>query len=203
MGAVPDPFYPVVPDARWVTRLVGAGARFVQLRAKGMDPAGVRAQIAAALAACRAAGAALVVNDHWREAIDVGAPWVHLGQGDLDGADVPAIKAAGARLGISTHDRAELDRALALDPDYVALGPIWPTNLKVMPFGPQGVGKIAHWRRLVGARGLVAIGGVTLERAQSCFAQGADCVALVSDVTAAADPEARARAWIAATAARR
>ncbi|MBV1705138.1 MAG: thiamine phosphate synthase [Hyphomicrobiales bacterium] len=200
MSTLPDPFYPIAPDAGWVARLVGAGARFVQLRAKDLDDAAARAEVAAALDACRRAGATLVVNDHWQAAIALRAPWLHLGQGDLDHVDMAAIKAAGIKLGLSTHDLRELERALAHDPDYVALGPIWPTTLKRMPFAPQGVEKIADWRRRVGARALVAIGGVTLERAEACFAQGADGVALVSDVTAAADPEARVRAWIAATA---
>jgi thiamine-phosphate pyrophosphorylase len=192
-------FYPIVEDAAWVARVVGAGARLVQLRAKDKSDDIARAQIRAALKAC-AGKAQLVVNDYWAIALDEGADYVHLGQGDLDTADVRAIKAAGVWLGVSTHDHAELDRALSLDPDYVALGPVYPTLLKQMPWAPQGLERIGEWKRLVGARPLVAIGGVTLERAPLCLAAGADCVAVVTDVVRAPDPDARVKAFLKATA---
>ena len=159
----------------------------------------VRAETRAALAVCAQGRAQLVVNDYWEIALDEGADFIHLGQGDLDGADMKRIRGRGLRVGISTHDHAELDRALALDPDYVALGPIYPTILKAMAFAPQGLARIGEWRRLVGQRPLVAIGGVTLERAPLCLAAGADCAAVVTDITLNADPEGRAKAWLAAT----
>jgi len=194
-----DPFYPVVDSADWVARLVGAGARFIQLRVKDRDEAEIRRETREALAACDAAGAVLVVNDHWRVAIDEGAPWVHLGQGDLDTANVAAVRKAGIKLGLSTHDDAELKRALALKPDYVALGPIYFTRLKAMAFAPQGLERIGTWKRRIGAIPLVAIGGLNPERAKLCLAAGADIVSVVTDITLNADPEARAREWIAAT----
>jgi thiamine-phosphate pyrophosphorylase len=194
-----DPFYPIVDSAAWVARLVGVGARLVQLRVKGKDEASVAQETRAALAVSAKAGATLVVNDYWRIAVDEGAPWAHLGQGDLDGADIAAIRRAGLRLGVSTHDDAELARALKLDPDYVALGPIYPTILKAMAFAPQGLARIGEWKRRIGAIPLVAIGGLTVERAKLCLAAGADVVSVVTDITLNADPEARAREWIAAT----
>ncbi len=195
-----DPFYPIVDSADWVRRLVGVGARLIQLRMKDKDDAKVAAEARAALKICRDAGATLVVNDHWRVAIDVGAPWVHLGQGDLDqGADVGAIRGAGVKLGLSTHDDAELARALALEPDYVALGPIYPTILKAMAFAPQGLERVGEWKTRVGALPLVAIGGLNVERGKLCLAAGADVVSVVTDITLNPDPEARAREWIAAT----
>jgi thiamine-phosphate pyrophosphorylase len=194
-----DPFYPIVDSADWVRRLLSAGAKLIQLRVKGHPPEILRIEIRAALAACRATGAQLVVNDYWDIAIDEGADYIHLGQGDLDGADIKRIRARGLRLGVSTHDHAELDRALALDPDYVALGPIYPTRLKAMAFGPQGLERIGEWKKLIGHRLLVAIGGVTLERAPLCLAAGADIVSVVTDITLDSDPEARARAWVLAT----
>jgi thiamine-phosphate pyrophosphorylase len=195
-----DPFYPIVDSADWARRLVGVGARLIQLRVKDKDDATIAAEARAALKFCRDAGATLVVNDHWRAAIEVGAPWVHLGQGDLDeGADVAAIRRAGLKLGVSTHDAAELARALALEPDYVALGPIYPTVLKAMAFAPQGLARIGEWKKRVGALPLVAIGGLNVERAKLCLAAGADVVSVVTDITLAPDPEARAREWIAAT----
>ncbi len=194
-----DPFYPIVDSASWVGRLVAAGARLIQLRVKDRAEQEVRAETRAALAVCAQGRAQLVVNDYWEIALDEGADFIHLGQGDLDGADMKRIRGRGLRVGISTHDHAELDRALALDPDYVALGPIYPTILKAMAFAPQGLARIGEWRRLVGQRPLVAIGGVTLERAPLCLAAGADCAAVVTDITLNADPEGRAKAWLAAT----
>jgi thiamine-phosphate pyrophosphorylase len=194
-----DPFYPIVDSAAWVARLTGVGARLVQLRIKDRDEAWIARETREALATCAKAGAVLVVNDFWRVAIDEGAAWVHLGQADLDHADVGAIRKAGLRLGVSTHDDAELNRALRLDPDYVALGPIYPTILKAMAFAPQGLQRIGEWKRRIGAIPLVAIGGLNVERAKLCRGAGADIVSVVTDITLNADPEARAREWIAAT----
>jgi thiamine-phosphate pyrophosphorylase len=194
-----DPFYPIVDSAAWVTRLTGVGARLVQLRIKDRDEAWIARETSEALATCAKTGAVLIVNDFWRVAIDEGAAWVHLGQADLDHADVGAIRKAGLRLGVSTHDDAELDRALRLDPDYVALGPIYPTILKAMAFAPQGLQRIGEWKRRIGAIPLVAIGGLNVERAKLCRGAGADIVSVVTDITLNADPEARAREWIAAT----
>ena len=149
--------------------------------------------------ACDAAGAQLIVNDYWQAAIESGCDFVHLGQGDLDSADVKAIRNAGIRLGISTHDHAELDRALSYDPDYVALGPIYETLLKEMPWDPQGLDRIGEWKKLIGDRPLVAIGGLTLERALLCLKAGADSAAVVTDIVRAPNPEARAKEWLAAT----
>jgi len=189
--------YPVVESAEWVARLLPCGVRLIQLRIK--DPqAPLREQIRTAHALCVRAGAQLVVNDYWQLALEEGCDYVHLGQGDLDGADVPALRRAGVRLGISTHDEQELERALALEPDYVALGPIYPTLLKVMPFAPQGLSRIGEWKRRIGSRPLVAIGGLTLERLAGVFAAGADSAAVVNDIVRNADPEARMRAWVAA-----
>jgi thiamine-phosphate pyrophosphorylase len=194
-----DPFYPIVEDADWVARVVGAGAKLVQLRMKDRDDIAIRRDILRARDICTRAGAVLVVNDFWRAAIDLDCAWVHLGQGDLDTADVKALRRAGLRLGISTHDHAELDRALSLDPDYVALGPVYPTLLKAMPWAPQGLLRVREWKTLVGRRPLVAIGGLTLDRIADVLAAGADCVAVVTDIVRADDPEARTLEWVKAT----
>ncbi len=193
-----DPFYPVVPDAGWVARLVPAGARLVQLRIKE-QPDDVRRQLREAKAICASHGAQLVVNDYWQAAIDEGCDYVHLGQEDLLDADVKALRRAGIRIGVSTHDHAELEKGMAIDPDYVALGPIYPTKLKQMPWAPQGTERLAEWKRLIGPRPLVAIGGLTLERALLCLKSGADVAAVVGDIVNHADPIARTRAWLAAT----
>jgi thiamine-phosphate pyrophosphorylase len=194
-----DRFYPVVPNCGWVARLVPAGARLVQLRIKEQPDAEVRRQIREAKAICAAHGAQLIVNDYWQAAIDEECAWVHLGQQDLVDADVKAIRRAGIRLGVSTHDHAELEKGLAVDPDYLALGPIYPTQLKKMPFAPQGLARIGEWKKRIGGRPLIAIGGLTLERALLCLKAGADSAAVVGDIVNNADPIAQAKAWIAAT----
>ena len=194
-----DRFYPVVPDANWVTRLVSVGTRLIQLRIKDQPDGEIRRKVRQARQACAAAGAQLIVNDYWQAAIDEGCDYVHLGQEDLADADIVALRRAGLRIGVSTHDHAELEKGLSIDPDYVALGPIYPTKLKQMPWAPQGVARLAEWKRLVGQRPLVAIGGLTLERARLCLAGGADVAAVVGDVVNHADPLGQARAWIAAT----
>ena len=194
-----DPFYPVVPDSNWVTKLVPVGTKLIQLRIKDQPEAEIRRQVREAKAVCAQHGADLVVNDYWQIAIDEGCAWVHLGQDDLVDAYVKALRRAGLRIGVSTHDHAELDRGLAIDPDYVALGPIWPTKLKQMPWAPQGTERLAEWKKLVGNRPLVAIGGLTLERALLCLKAGADIASVVGDIVNHADPIGQARAWIAAT----
>ena len=192
-------FYPIADTAAWLPRLLLPGVRLVQLRIKERPETVLRAEIARARDLCAAAGATLVVNDHWQLAIDEGCDFVHLGQEDLDTADLPSIRRAGIRLGLSTHDEAELDRALAAAPDYVALGPIYPTILKAMRFAPQGLARIADWKRRVGALPLVAIGGLTVERAAGVLAAGADSLSVVTDITRNPDPEARTRQWLEAT----
>ena len=194
-----DVFYPIVPDVGWLARLVPLGVKTIQLRVKDAPPDVVAREIAAALDLCRRQGCQLIVNDYWREAIGAGADFVHLGQEDLVGADVEALQAAGVRLGISTHSPEELGVALAAQPDYVALGPIYETKLKIMKWAPQGLDRIAEWRRRIGNLPLVAIGGLTPERADAVLAAGADSLAVVTDFITHADPEARVRQWLAHT----
>lgn len=192
-----DPFYPIVPDAGWAERLMRLGVRTLQLRVKDAAPDMVLREIAAAVAAARRHACQLIVNDYWREAIAAGADYLHLGQQDLAAADVGAIKAAGMRLGVSTHSEAELGAALAAAPDYVALGPIYATKLKVMPWAPQGLARIGEWKRRIGTLPLVAIGGITPERADDVVAAGADSVAVITDFMTAQDPDARVETWLA------
>lgn len=194
-----DPFYPIVDSAAWLDRLLPLGVRFVQLRIKDLEGEALRAEIATARDLCRRHGATLVVNDFWQIAIDEGCDWIHLGQEDLAAADLPAIRRAGLRLGVSTHDHGELDRALSVAPDYIALGPVWPTRLKKMKWAPQGVERVREWKRLAGATPLCAIGGLTPERGRACLDAGADIVSVVTDITLNPDAEARTREWLAAT----
>ena len=192
----PDRFYPVVDSVAWVARLALLGAGTIQLRAKNLGAPDALQTVKDALEVIRGTNAKLVVNDYWRAAIEAGAKHLHLGQEDLAAADVGAIRAAGLSLGISTHDDAELETALHVNPDYVALGPIFPTTLKSMRFAPQGIPKITEWKKRVGEIPLVAIGGIKLEQAREIFAAGADSIAVVSDVTQNPEPDARVRAWL-------
>ncbi|WP_316226426.1 thiamine phosphate synthase [Bradyrhizobium sp. SZCCHNS3052] len=195
----PDRFYPVVDSLAWVERLTKLGVGTVQLRAKDLNDGEALQIVTDALAITKGTATKLIVNDYWRAAIVAGAQHLHLGQEDLADADVAAIKEAGLTLGLSTHDDAELQTALAAKPDYVALGPIFPTTLKAMRFAPQGIAKITEWKKRVGNIPLVAIGGIKLEQAAEIFAAGADSIAVVSDVTQNPDPDARVRAWLDAT----
>ena len=192
----PDRFYPVVDSVAWVARLAKLGVGTIQLRAKNLNDADALAIVKEGLAATKGTNTRLVVNDYWRAAIAARAKHLHLGQEDLVDADLKAIRAAGLTLGLSTHDDEELATALRAKPDYVALGPIFPTTLKSMRFAPQGIAKITEWKRRVGDIPLVAIGGIKFEHAAEIFAAGADSIAVVSDVTQNADPDARVRQWL-------
>lgn len=197
MAADLDVFYPIVPDTAWLARLAPLGIRTVQLRLKDAPAADVRREIEAAMRIAARHDLDLVVNDYWREAIAAGARWVHLGQEDLAAADVAAIRAAGIRLGVSTHSEDELAIALAARPDYVALGPVYETKLKAMKWAPQGLDRVRRWRELIGAVPLVAIGGITPQRAPGVVAAGAASVAVITDFVTHPDPEARVREWVA------
>jgi thiamine-phosphate pyrophosphorylase len=188
--------YPIVDSAAWIRRLLPAGARLVQLRIKDRTAQEVREEIRESKRLCARAGAQLIVNDHWQLALEEGCDFVHLGQGDLDTADLAALRRAEVRIGISTHDDAELERALGVGPDYIALGPIYPTLLKVMAFAPQGLQRIGEWKRRIGGLPLLAIGGITLERLPGVLAAGADSAAVVTDIVRNPDPEERMRAWV-------
>jgi thiamine-phosphate pyrophosphorylase len=191
-----DPFYLLVDSADWIERLVPLGVRLVQLRMKDTEEEHLRQHVRRAKAACAENSCQLVVNDYWRLAIEEGCDFVHLGQEDLASADLAAIRAAGLRLGVSSHDHTELDVALAARPDYVALGPVYPTLLKKMKWAPQGLERVNEWKARIGNLPLVAIGGLTPERIGGVFAAGADICAVVTDIVTSAAPEERVRRWI-------
>lgn len=185
-----------MPDAGWLERIVPLGVKLVQLRIKDSSPTEIAAQAKRAFAFCRENNCQLVLNDYWEVALDTGVDYIHLGQDDLRMADFEAIRLAGIRLGISTHDQAELEIALAAEPDYVALGPIYETKLKAMPWGPQGLEKVREWRGKLGSLPLVAIGGLTPERAPGVIEAGADTLAVITDFMTASDPDERVLQWL-------
>ncbi|NOC45825.1 thiamine phosphate synthase [Ruegeria sp. HKCCD7559] len=194
-----DRFYPIFDHSDWLRRMLPLGVKLVQLRIKDQPGDAVRDQIAVSRELCRDHGAVLVINDYWQHAIDLGCDWIHLGQEDLDDADLKAIRKAGLKLGVSTHDDDELERVLAMDPDYVALGPVYPTILKKMKWHQQGLPRVTEWKARVGDIPLVGIGGMSVERAAGVLKAGADIVSAVTDITLNPDPEERVRAWIEVT----
>ncbi len=189
-------FYLITGHVGRLELLVPQGVKLVQLRIKDMPEPKVRRQIARARDICAVHQAQLVVNDYWQVALDLNCNFVHLGQEDMDTADFAALRRAGVRIGLSTHDEAELDRALSSDPAYVALGPVYSTLLKKMKWKPQGLDRVTRWKTMAGTVPLVAIGGLTPERAPGVFAAGADSAAVVTDIQQTADPEARTREWL-------
>lgn len=189
-------FYPIVPNVEWLTRILPLGVKTVQLRIKDAGEAQIRDQVARALNLCRESGCQLIVNDYWRAAIDADADFIHLGQEDLAAADIKAVRNADIKVGVSTHDDRELEIALAADADYVALGPVYATKLKVMRWAPQGLERVGAWKSRIGNRSLVAIGGLTPDRADGVIAAGADSLAVITDFVTHPDPDARIRAWV-------
>ncbi|MCO6188547.1 thiamine phosphate synthase [Rhizobium sp. L1K21] len=195
-----DPFYLIVDSADWIERLVPLGVKLVQLRMKDKPAREIHAHVARAKTVCAEHGCQLIINDHWQLAIEEKCDFIHLGQEDLKSADLRAISDAKLKLGISTHDADELAIALSAKPDYVALGPIYPTILKKMKWAPQGLEKIRTWKREIAPLPLVAIGGLNPDRLTGAFESGADSAAVVTDITLNSDPEARTREWLAQTA---
>jgi len=214
--------YAVLPNAAWVQRMAAAGVPTLQLRYKpsanpgpGTPPeAEVLAQVRAAVAGVAGTASRLYINDHWQAAIQAGAYGVHLGQEDLDALEpeaLDALRAAGLRLGISTHGYAELLRAAALRPSYIALGAVFPTTLKAMPTAPQGCARLRAYAQLLArlrpAIPTVAIGGIGLEHLGAIAASGVGSFAVVRALTASPDPAAAAQAlqrrWADLTAAQR
>lgn len=191
--------YAVLPDAGWVGRMARAGVPTVQLRFKSDDAAAVEREVHAAVEAVRGTAARLFINDHWPVAIDAGAYGVHLGQEDLDAiepAHLQKIRDAGLRLGVSTHGYAEMVRADAVSPSYIAMGAVFPTTLKRMATAPQGIARLSAYARLLRGYPQVAIGGIDLTRLPDVLATGVGSVAVVRALVVAADPEAVAAEFI-------
>ena len=181
--------YAVVDSAEWVRRVLAAGIRTVQLRIKDARQTDLEAQVAQSIALGRATAQAQVfINDHWALALRHGAYGVHLGQDDLDHAELAALRAAGVRLGVSTHSEAEVERALALQPSYIAVGPVFPTQSKAMPWIAQGLENLRYWVCSL-PQPVVAIAGIDAGNIAAVAQQGVAGAALITAITAAAAPE--------------
>lgn len=181
--------YPVVNSAHWVERVLQLGISITQLRIKDLQISDLESQIKQAIAAGEDAQAQVFINDYWALAIKYHAYGVHLGQDDLESADLVALQQAGLRLGISTHGYYEILRALEYQPSYIALGHIFATSTKEMPSLPQGVSRLALYQKLIGERvPTIAIGGINIERAAKVWRTGVSGVAVVSAITQALNP---------------
>lgn len=189
--------YAVLPDAAWVGRMARARVPTVQLRFKSVDPAAIQREVAAAVRAVQGTDALLFINDHWQAAIEAGAYGVHLGQEDLEelgGADLNAIRAAGLRLGVSSHGYAEMLRAAQVRPSYIAMGAVYATTLKRMATPPQGPARLKLYAALLRDLPTVAIGGIDAARLPEVLASGVGSVAVVRALVAADEPEAQVAA---------
>lgn len=187
--------YAVLPDAAWVGRMARAGVPTVQLRFKSSDPHAIAQEVHAAVQAVQGTGALLFINDHWRMAIQAGAHGIHLGQEDLEALapdELQALRASGLRLGVSTHGYAEMVRADAVGPSYIAMGAVFPTTLKKMATAPQGIGRLGVYARLLRHYPQVAIGGIGAEQFAQVRATGVGSIAVVRAIVNAPDPEAAA-----------
>lgn len=182
--------YAVLPDAAWVGRMARAGVPTVQLRFKSDDADAIRHEVQAAVEAVSGTPSLLFINDHWQAAIEAGAYGVHLGQEDMDVADLAAIRAAGQRLGLSSHGYAEMLRADRVSPSYIAMGAVFPTTLKRMATAPQGTGRLHAYARLMRDYPLVAIGGIDGKKMPQVLSSGVGSVAVVRAITSVDNPEA-------------
>ncbi len=192
--------YAVLPSAEWVGRMARAGVPTLQLRFKSTDAQAIAQEVLAAVEAVKGTGSHLFINDYWRLAIGAGAYGAHLGQEDLDTLteqDLATLRQSGLRLGISTHTDAELVRAAALRPSYIALGAVFPTTLKAMPTAPLGLERLAGYAQLLQGYSTVAIGGIGAEHLRDIAATGVGSFAVVRAIVAATNPEAAAQALMA------
>jgi hydroxymethylpyrimidine kinase / phosphomethylpyrimidine kinase / thiamine-phosphate diphosphorylase len=196
-GDEPLGFYPIVPNSEWVERLMMCGVKTIQLRIKDKQAYDLKKEIRKSIALTKNTDCRLFINDFWEIACQEGAYGVHLGQEDLDQSDLLKIQSSRLRLGVSTHSYSELARAVTLKPSYIAMGPIYPTTCKSMRFGPQGLEKLKHFRTLVADDiPLVAIGGISLERAQRVLETGVQGIAVISDFMNAPEVETRVKEWL-------
>ena len=189
-------FYPILDSSNLLSNAVILGVKFVQLRLKNVSIKKIEEEIFLSKKICLQNNAQLIVNDYWEEALKQGCDFVHLGQEDLLDADISYLKKKKIKIGVSTHDEEELDKALSINPEYIALGPIWETKLKKMKWKPQGLSRLKIWKKKIGRTPLVAIGGLNIERAKSALKSGADIVSVVTDITLSEDPKKSIIRWL-------
>ncbi len=187
--------YPVVDRANWISKLAPAGISTIQLRVKDLSDEDLEKEIEQAVSLAKQYNCRLFINDYWKLAIKYQAYGVHLGQEDLDEADIQKIKIAGLRLGTSTHCHYEVARAHAYRPSYIACGPVYHTTTKDMPWIPHGIEGLSYWRKVLNYP-LVAIGGINRERFNGIAATGVDSVAMITAITLAENPLETAKEFV-------
>jgi hydroxymethylpyrimidine kinase/phosphomethylpyrimidine kinase/thiamine-phosphate diphosphorylase len=180
--------YPIVESSEWVRKLATYKIKSIQLRIKNMPLDEVEQEIIISIKIAKQYNLKLFINDYWELAIKHQAYGIHLGQEDLLTADLSLIRKNNLRLGISSHNHYELANATALNPSYIALGPIFPTTSKIMPWQPQGVERIKEWQMMINCP-LVVIGGIGIENIDQVIQTGARNIAMISAITKSADPE--------------
>ncbi len=186
--------YPIVDNIPSLEQLLTQTTiSTVQIRLKQLAQSELEEQIATACQLSQQFNCRLFVNDHWQLAMKYKAYGVHLGQEDLQSADLAAIKHHGLRLGISTHCYHEIAHAHAIAPSYIAYGPIYETLLKEMPYCPRGLASLRHWVKLLAQYSTTAIGGISEARATEVLDTGVNSFAVVSAISTADDPIAAAR----------
>jgi thiamine-phosphate pyrophosphorylase len=179
--------YVVVPNAEWIKKLAPTNIDTLQLRFKSDDPQLIEKEVITAIEYAKDYPCQLFINDHWQLAIKHKAYGVHLGQEDLEGANFQEMQQAGLRLGISSHGYAEMLRALAYQPSYIAMGAIFPTTLKDMETAPQGLGRLKKYAALLKDYSTVGIGGIDQHSIKDVLATGVGSVAVVRAVTQEVD----------------
>jgi thiamine-phosphate pyrophosphorylase len=172
-----------------------AGVRLLQYRNKEASARKLLSTTRELAALLVPRGVSFIVNDRPDVAVLAGASGVHVGQDDLEPEQARGLVGKDKLVGVSTHSVEQFHAAAATSADYIAIGPIFPTSSKVNPDPVVGTELIRRVRGLT-AKPIVAIGGITVENAASVIDAGADCLAVISDVLRAADPEKRARQYL-------
>ena len=187
---LPLGLYPIFDRAEWLEKILPLGIKIAQLRVKDLEGNALKQEIQAAVEVARKYNCQLFINDYWELAIECEAYGVHLGQEDIDDADLNALSQSGLRLGLSSHCFYEVARAKTINPSYIAFGPVYETQTKDMPWIPQGPIGLKYWREHLPNTPMVAIGGIHGDRFDTVKSTGVDSIAMITAITLADDPEA-------------
>lgn len=171
--------YPLVDRADKLKRLFEAGITTAQIRVKDLDGQRLEQELIQADTVAKSYQARLFINDYWKMALQLNSYGVHLGQEDVLDADLSAIHQAGIRLGVSTHTPAEIDSALAIQPSYLAIGPIFETQSKQLSYPTIGLKNLQHWVETLDVP-VVAIGGIQRHNLKNVIQAGANGIAMIN-----------------------
>jgi hydroxymethylpyrimidine kinase/phosphomethylpyrimidine kinase/thiamine-phosphate diphosphorylase len=186
---LPLGLYPIVDRAVWLEALLPLGVNIAQLRIKDLSGEDLKQEIIASIKIAEKFDCQLFINDYWELAIECNAYGVHLGQEDIDDANLQAISQGGLRLGLSSHCFYEVARAKTIKPSYIAFGPVYKTETKDMPWVPEGPEGLKYWRKHLADTPMVAIGGINGERFSLVKSTGVDAIAMITGITLSNNPE--------------